>query len=478
MRLQHASGISSSFEAYIDTYLTLRSLVRSLHYRAPGMLYLAAAAPEREQSSYSVNPMVLFAEIWLVLAFALRFVIPLPLLSTSAAATLSCRESVKGTESDRRERCRGSKPEACEDLLGCLAILYAANDLRSAENIDASPSPINAPRADTTTVHSPSDTVTSASISGPVSTLDNGVKFRGVPFGDSRPSISRSFFQTRWATEWSAAATINTDAPSVSRFPPFAAPTNTHDTSPSSPPASTKMTGVPSTSHSGMAEQPVHSGPSGTVVLALSLSLGISTFAAGIILCLQLRKRRARPMIADVNPFVDTHNSSQREGATARASLDTRDSRATLCPQMPCAKDVSADDDGHAQSNGSLAREGSAVAQVGSILADRDGRAQPVADYPETGLRTPAGVGPGAELKPSRRPRRSTDTRELPPPEDRDTILLRLPVAVAQRVMATMTSVSAPGIRSRGESEDGQHSEILPAYEPRAPALVGTGTSL
>lgn len=56
-----------------------------------------------------------------------------------------------------------------------------------------------------------------------------------------------------------------------------------------------------------------------------------------------------------------------------------------------------------------------------------------------------------------------------PSSEDQNTVLLRLPVGLAQRLLATMSGRNPRG--GGGEwagSEDGRDPEPLPAYEPRA----------
>lgn len=56
-----------------------------------------------------------------------------------------------------------------------------------------------------------------------------------------------------------------------------------------------------------------------------------------------------------------------------------------------------------------------------------------------------------------------------PSAEDSNTVLLRLPVGLAQRLLATMSGRNPRGGGGEwGGSEDGRDPEPLPAYEPRA----------
>lgn len=60
---------------------------------------------------------------------------------------------------------------------------------------------------------------------------------------------------------------------------------------------------------------------------------------------------------------------------------------------------------------------------------------------------------------------RGTDPTPTPSMETDDTVLVRLPARLAQGIMALVAGANADGVRYAGESEDGQDSESLPAYE-------------
>lgn len=75
------------------------------------------------------------------------------------------------------------------------------------------------------------------------------------------------------------------------------------------------------------------------------------------------------------------------------------------------------------------------------------------------------GFANGAPLGSQTLPPPSRETPAASLEDDADTILLRLPADLARGLMAHLAGANVRGARYAGESEDGQGSESLPAYE-------------
>lgn len=243
------------------------------------------------------------------------------------------------------------------------------------------------------------------------------------------------------------------------------------------------------------------SGPSTTLIIALSVSLGISLVAAAVLLII-LRRRRARraaehSLQAPVpygrleagerksdEGLIPSHARRLSGGRYYRRE-HTRDSclsrnsvnRSTASICSTANSDVSQDGT-LPQEISTTVRKGSVLAEAGSLLGAGDDPSHSTPEPPShpTG---PEPVPPHAEsqptgdsthpqaagAKPSPRPR---EPPAVPTADRPDTVLLRLPAELAHRVMATIAGESAQGPEDYGALQDSQGSEPPPAYEPRS----------
>lgn len=237
------------------------------------------------------------------------------------------------------------------------------------------------------------------------------------------------------------------------------------------------------------------SGPSTTLIIALSISLGTSLVAAAVLLII-LRRRRARRaaerLLQAPLPY-DRLEAGERKsdeelipGQVRRLSggryhrrgraHDARLSRNSVDRSTAsiCSATISDESQGDTlpQVVSTTVRKGSVLAEAGSLLGEpgpmddpshsipefvpAHAESQPTSDstHPET-----------AGVKPSPRPREPPD---VPTADRPDTVLLRLPAELAHRVMATIADESAQGREDSGALQDSQDSEPPPAYEPRS----------
>ncbi|EIW56119.1 uncharacterized protein TRAVEDRAFT_73738 [Trametes versicolor FP-101664 SS1] len=266
-------------------------------------------------------------------------------------------------------------------------------------------------------------------------------------------------------------------------------PTSDGATSSSAAAGTSTSDGIaPSSSGDTVAQRP-HSGPSTTLIIALSISIGLF-LAATVVLLIILRRRRARraaehslqaPLPYDrleagerksdegLIPSQARNLSGGRYHRRGRAG-DARPSRnsvnrstASICSAT--ISDVSQDDN--------LLREVSTMVRKGSVLADIG---SPVGPGDDPSHSTPEPIPTRAEsqpsgdsthpqaagAKPSPRPR---EPPAVPSADRPDTVLLRLPAELAHRVMVTIASEAAQGGGNPGTLQDSQDSEPPPAYE-------------
>ncbi|KAL1939270.1 hypothetical protein VTO73DRAFT_10073 [Trametes versicolor] len=242
---------------------------------------------------------------------------------------------------------------------------------------------------------------------------------------------------------------------------------------------------APSSSGDTVAQRP-HSGPSTTLILALSISLGLF-LAATVVLLIILRRQRARraaQQLLQVPLPYDRLEAGERKSdegliaaqvhrpsggryhrrGHARGAHPSRNSvnRSTASICSATTSDVSQDDNLPPEVSTTV-RKGSVLADVGSSRDDPShSTPEPVptrAESQPTGDSTHPQV---AGAKPSPRPR---EPPVVPSADRPNTVLLRLPAELAHRVMVTIASESAQGGRDPRALQDSQDSEPPPAYE-------------
>ncbi|KAL1939271.1 hypothetical protein VTO73DRAFT_10074 [Trametes versicolor] len=242
------------------------------------------------------------------------------------------------------------------------------------------------------------------------------------------------------------------------------------------------------------------SGPSTTLIIALSVSLGIPLVAAAVVLVI-LRRRRARraaehslqaPVPYDRleagerksdEGLIPSHARRlsggryyRREHARdARPSRDSVNS-STASIRSTAISDVSQNDTLPREISTTV-RKGSVLAEAGSLLGPEDDPSHSTPEPPSHP--NPEPVPTHAESQPtgdSTHPQaagaepspRSREPPAVPTMDRPDTVLLRLPAELAHRVMATIAGESAQGREDSRAFQDSQDSEPPPAYEPRS----------
>ncbi|KAL1939281.1 hypothetical protein VTO73DRAFT_10084 [Trametes versicolor] len=254
---------------------------------------------------------------------------------------------------------------------------------------------------------------------------------------------------------------ISSLPPSITpNLPQTIAPTTTIFSLPTSFTTSLPQTIQPAPSEA----PPKHPEPPISVIVPIAVVLGLAVAAAVLFLTIRSRLRRRRPQVVQDAGHVQYGDLQGDHDSAARDSLMAEHDTSRI-PSIV----VGFIGGRHSAGVESGVGGGGVSGQNDSPHTRRPrGVPLPWARSPRskasqrdpTNAPSSPSVFSGEPLETQAQPpRRETST------EDPDTVLLRLPTDFARGLMALVAGANVRGVRYAGESEDGQGSEDLPAYE-------------
>ncbi|EIW56113.1 uncharacterized protein TRAVEDRAFT_50601 [Trametes versicolor FP-101664 SS1] len=217
-----------------------------------------------------------------------------------------------------------------------------------------------------------------------------------------------------------------------------------------------------------------HSGPPNNIIIPVAIVSGLSFVAAALFLAVCIhRRRRRRRVVQGVSQFRNDDTQPQRTCVAMAEHSEVSTSNGVTSAMAQ--QSAGAEDDGSTSG-----QDGSALSQSGSDVL----RPWAASSQVKGSRRSPSYTHPGpnsneefiraqTQIPPARR-----DAPSAPSTEADSTVLLRLPAGLAQGIMALVAGANAGAVRYAGESENGQDSESLPAYESEpSGSEVNTGRS-